>query len=94
MKPSIKRLINLLLILVPLAIVLWIGFSDNSLPESWHAVRSMSLKWIIFALLCYAGYLCMDSVSIGFFLHQQGYHVKPLELLFVSVAGQDYISFP
>ena len=90
MNPRIKRLINLAMILVPLMIVLVIGFSDNSLPESWKAVRSMNIKWVILAVLCFTGFLSMDALSLKYFLFRQGYNIRFHDLMFVSIVGQYY----
>lgn len=91
MKPKSKRLLNLLLIFGTLAIVLVIGFQDNSLEETIQRLTSISVKSVILCVLLYLLYVFCDALSIWLFLRRQGYYrVGILYVYFTSIAGQFY----
>ncbi len=90
MKPRLKRLLGLGLILLTLVVVLIIGISDNSLGKAWEAVKSLDVKWILLCILAYLTFVLMDSLAIMYYLRRQGYRIGFGSMYFNSVIGQYY----
>ncbi len=90
MKPRIKRLINLAIILGTFTIVLIIVLSDEDLPEAMRNLKNLDLRHILMLLLCWALYVLGDAVSIWYCLRRQGYKLSLPYVYFTSVCCQYY----
>lgn len=90
MKPRTKRLINLAIILITFAIVLFIVLSDKDLPTALGKLRNLDLRHILVLLLCWALYVLGDAVSIWYCLRRQGYKLSLPYVYFTSICCQYY----
>ena len=90
MKPRTKRILNYVLIIGTFLIVLVIGGSDNNIPDTIAAVKSMNLGWVALCALSFLSFILCDTFSIMYFLRRQGYRLRFIPVLFSSIAGQYY----
>lgn len=90
MKPSVRRLINVLLVLVPILIVLVVAFSTTELGNAWDALETLDPIWLLAALACWFGHIFFNALGTYYFVKGQK---KPLTLkqaLYASTIGFYY----
>ena len=90
MKPRIKRLLNLALILGTLVIVIWISLKSHDLPSTLEVLRRLDLSSALPCIGCFFGFLLFEAISLKYFLFCRGYRITLLYALYVTTVGQYY----
>ncbi|MDD3411033.1 MAG: lysylphosphatidylglycerol synthase transmembrane domain-containing protein [Eubacteriales bacterium] len=90
MKPSVKRLLNMLFILATLALIVIIAFSNGEMTNAWTTLWTLDLRWVLCALLGWFAYLFFDAVSLHCFLRKQHHRISMPYATYVSLIGFYY----
>ena len=90
MKPRIKRLLNLALILGTLVIVIWISLKSHDLPSTLEVLRRLDLSSALPCIGGFFGFLLFEAISLKYFLFCRGYRITLLYALYVTTVGQYY----
>ena len=90
MKPSAKNLLSVAFLLLTLGLVLFIGFSGNDITEVWHAIHNLSWISLLLCLVCWAGYVVTDGLSLYAFLRQQGHPITFWQSMYIGMVGIYY----
>lgn len=85
-----KKLLYALLIILPLAIVLYIGLRSGDLPASLSAIRAMPPAYVFMAVMCTLGGIGLQALSCKWALEQLGYPVALRRMLAVAMLGEFY----
>ena len=90
MKPSVKRLLNLLFILGMLGLLIYIAFGSNELVNAWDVLMSISFRWVLACFGCIAAHVLFDALSTHSFLKTQNAPITFLHAVSVSITGYFY----
>ena len=90
MKAATKRNLNIAFILGTLALILVIGISNNELTNIGKALSNLSPWWLLACPVGWLGNLVFESLSLQYFLLNQGYRINFPYAIFVSIMGLYY----
>lgn len=90
MKAATKRNLNIAFIVGTLLLILIIGINNNELQNIGQAFTNISPWWILACLGAWLCYFLLESVSLAYFLHKQGYPVDFRYVMFVALMGLYY----
>ena len=85
-----KSRFSLAVILLSVAMVMVIAFSNSELNSAGQALLSLDPWWLAGALLCCAAYLFMDGLGLFAFLRAQGYAIRLSSAVHLSLCGLYY----
>lgn len=87
---NLKKLLNFLLIALPLLMVIIIAFSNSEITNAWDTLFTLRLKWVLAALAGWFAYLFFDAVSFHSFLNRQNFPIPLRFSLYISLIGFYY----
>ena len=90
MNPTLKRILNALLIIASLSAVFIIAFSNTELKDAWGALRQMDLRWALCIVLCYVAYMGFESLGTLLYLRGQGFKISTGRTLIATLIGYYY----
>lgn len=92
MKPSTKRLLNLLIIFIIFVAVLYIGFQGNDPAQILQELKSVPLPWLLSFIVAWLLYMLIETVSLSIQLRMQGFKVPYWRMFRVVIIGNYYSS--
>lgn len=84
------KIISMAVILLSLAMVLIIAFTNPELANAWDVLFTLDKRWLALAILCYAGYVYAEGAGLFAFLRMEGFRVKLSSAAHFSFAGMYY----
>lgn len=84
------KIISTAVILLSLAMVLIIVFTDQDLANVWDKLLTLDKGWLAAALLCYAGYVLAEGMGLFAFLRMESFRVRLASATHFSFAGIFY----
>ena len=90
MKPKNRRWLSMLFIVVMLAVILIVAFSNGEMTNAWTTLFTLDGRWVFAALCCWLVYFVFDAISLHYFLRKQGYPIRFTSALYVSMTGFFY----
>lgn len=84
------KIISGAVILLSLAMVITIAFSNPELANAWDVLFTLDKRWLLAALLCYAGHVYAEGAGLYAFLRMEGFRVKLSSAAHFSFAGMYY----
>ena len=90
MKLNKKKLISGFLVILSIAAVIWIAFSNNELGNAWEVLGSLDLKWVAGIFACWFFYMFFDAVSHWVYLKQQGFQLSITRSVRATLIGFYY----
>lgn len=90
MKPNLKKLLNALLIFLPLLFIVIVAFSNDEMVNAWETLFTLNFKWVIAAFLGWFGCLLFDAIGFHYFLRKQNHSITLRYSLFVAAIGFYY----
>ena len=90
LRMSIRKLLSILLIAVPMAAVFLIAFSNQELSDAVGALRAMDFFSLAGLLICWFSYVFFDAVGTWVYLRSQGFHLSPGRSLLANFIGLYY----
>ena len=85
-----RKLFSLLLIIVPMAAVILIAFSNQELSDAVSALRSMDVRWLACIFLSWFLYIFFDATGIWMYLRGQGFSLSLGRSLLSNFIGLYY----
>lgn len=85
-----KRAFSLAVILMSVAAVVAIAFSNSELNSAWQALLGLRQGHLAGALACCLGYMAADGLGIFAFLRRQGYGIRLSTSIHLSLVGLYY----
>jgi len=89
-KPNYERILSILVLLLTLAVVLWVGLSDNDLEDLTSALLSLSPVFLLLCLLSWMLYIFFNALASYHFLRIQGQSIRFREALHAAMVGIYY----
>ena len=86
----IKKHLSLLIILLSIAIVLIIAFSNQELENAWEAILSLKASWVLGAFCCWLVYTGFESLGTWIYLKGQGFQLPFFRSLAATMTGFFY----
>jgi conserved hypothetical protein len=90
MSSRLKKILSGFLILLSIAAVFLIAFSNQDLTNAWDAIRQMNLGWLICIFGCWLIYTVADGMNYWFFLRRQGFRISIGRAINVALIGFYY----
>ena len=90
MKPSTRRWLSTLFIVLTMAIIFIVAFSNNELQNAWEVLFTLRIEWVLAALAGWLGYLLFDGMCLYQFLRKQGHRVSVGYAIFTALEGFYY----
>ena len=90
MKPSTRRWLSTLFIVLTMVIIFIVAFSNNELQNAWEVLFTLRIEWVLAALAGWFGYLFFDGMCLYQFLRKQGHHVSIGYAVFAALEGFYY----
>ncbi len=90
MKQGVKRLLSGLFIILSVAAVFIIAFSNAELSDAWKALGSLDFRWLAGLFLCSAGYVFFDALATWRCLRSQGFSIGLFRTLNINTIGLYY----
>ncbi len=87
---NIRKILSSLLIVVPMAAVFLIAFSNQELSDAFAALRSMDIQWLAGLLACWFAYVFFDSLGTWIYLRQQKFPLSLGRSLLATFIGIYY----
>ncbi|MBQ8200404.1 MAG: flippase-like domain-containing protein [Clostridia bacterium] len=84
------KIISTAVILLSLAMVLIIAFTNPELANAWEVLFTLDKGYLALAILCYAGYVYAEGAGLFAFLRMEGFRVKLSSAAHFSFAGMYY----
>ncbi len=84
------RIISTVVILLSLTMVVGIAFNNPELANAWEVLFTLDKRWLLAALLCYAGHVYAEGAGLYAFLRLAGFKVKLSSAAHFSFAGMYY----
>ncbi len=90
MKVNWKKLMSLLLVVVSIAVVIWIAFSNNDLENAWDALGQMKPIWVLGIFGCWFAYMFFDAFCYWIYFHSEGFGISLGRTITASLIGFYY----
>ena len=90
MSPKVKRILSALFIVLSVAAVFIIAFSNPEMHNAWDAIRALDLRWLACLFGCWAAYVFFDSMGTWHCLRKQGFPLRLLTVLRITLIGFYY----
>ena len=90
MKIKSKNIAGLLVVLLSVAAVIGIAFSNRDLKDAWKAMHEMDLRWVLCVFICWLVYTVFDGVNYWCYLKSQGFRITLGRSVFVALIGFYY----
>ena len=76
MSPKLKRTVSFLFIVLCMAAVFYIAFSNTDLKDAWEAIKQMKIGWLAAIFLCWIVYTFFDGMNYWCYLKGQGFKIS------------------
>ena len=90
MSEKLKKILSGLFIVLMVAAVLIIAFSNPELKDAWGALRSLDTGWIIGLFCCWFAYTFFDALGTWFCLRKQGFRLNLWTVFSFTLIGLFY----
>ena len=90
MNPKMKSALSIGFIVVSIAAVIVIAFSNQELGDAWAAISRLNIGWVAGIALCWWVYTFFESFSTWLYLRGQGYRIAVLRMLAITLLGFFY----
>lgn len=90
MSPKLKNFLSTAFVILSLAVVFTLVFSNPELGNAWEALRKLNWGWTAVLFLCWAAYAGFDSLGVLIYLRKQGYALSPWRTLLSTLIGFYY----
>jgi hypothetical protein len=90
MSPKAKKLLSILFIILSIATVVVIAFSNNELKNAWGVMGQLDLKWLAGIFLCWVVYTVFDGMNYWAYLKAQGFKISLGRAVNVALIGFYY----
>ncbi|MEG0767677.1 MAG: lysylphosphatidylglycerol synthase transmembrane domain-containing protein, partial [Clostridia bacterium] len=81
---------SLAYIILTVALVVLIGALSDEMPNAWQALKTMELRYVLLAVLCFLGFFLFRTVALYYFIRQQGVVLRFGTALNAAILGQYY----
>ena len=90
MKGFIRKHLNTIFIVGTLLFILWLGIRNNEFYNSWQALTTASVPWLLMCLAVYVLHLFLDALSLHYFLRKQGHPITIRYAMYIALVGLYY----
>jgi len=90
MKPGVKRILSFLFIVLSIAVVFILAFSNKELSSAWDTIGKLDLRWLAGIFLCWAAYTFFDGMNYWCYLRSQGFRISLGRSVNVALIGFYY----
>lgn len=90
MKINRRKLLSTGLVVIPIAAVLWIAFSNRELENAWEALGSLDPIWVLGIFGCWFAYMFFDGIGTWIYLRQEGFRIHLGRSVNASLIGFYY----
>jgi hypothetical protein len=90
MSPKLKRIVSFLFIVLCMAAVFYIAFSNTDLKDAWEAINQIKIGWLGALFLCWAVYTFFDGMNYWCYLNHQGFKISIGRAVNVALIGFYY----
>ncbi len=90
MKGFIRKHLNAIFIVGTLLFILWLGLRNNEFYNSWKALTTASIPWLLMCLGTYVLHLFLDALSLHYFLRKQGHPITIRYAMYIALIGLYY----
>ena len=90
MSSKLKRILSFLFIVLSIAAVFFIAFSNTELKDAWKAIQQMNLGWLAGIFLCWLVYTFFDGMNYWCYLNRQGFKISIGRAVNVALIGFYY----
>ena len=92
MAPKLKKILSALFIVLSVAVVVCIAFSNPELSDAWGALRRLDAGWIAGLFGCWAAYAFFDALGTWICLRKQGFRLSLRYVCSFTLVGFFYSS--
>ena len=90
MDPKLKKALSILFIVLSVAVVVVVAFSNQELANAWDTILSLNPWWLAGILLCWMAYTFFESFGTWVCLREGGYRLPILRVLSSTLLGFYY----
>lgn len=90
MKSGKRNLLSIALILLSVAVVLMIAFSNQELASAWDTIGRLDPVWLLGIFLCWGAYTVFDGMNYWCYLCRQGFSISFFRCVHVALIGFYY----
>ena len=90
MSPKLKRTVSFLFIVLCMAAVFYIAFSNTDLKDAWEAIKQMKIGWLAAIFLCWIVYTFFDGMNYWYYLKGQGFKISIGRAVNIALIGFYY----
>ena len=90
MSPKLKRTVSFLFIVLCMAAVFYIAFSNTDLKDAWEAIKQMKIGWLAAIFLCWIVYTFFDGMNYWCYLKGQGFKISIGRAVNIALIGFYY----
>ena len=90
MSPKLKRVVSFLFIVLSIAAVCYIAFSNTDLKDAWAAINQIKIGWLGAIFLCWLVYTFFDGMNYWCYMNRQGFKISIGRAVNVALIGFYY----
>lgn len=90
MRKNLKKILSVLFVILSVAIVFWIAFSNTELKDAWKTLGSLNAFWLAAVFLSWVAFVFFDAVATWQCFRRQGFSIRLRTVMGINLIGLFY----